>query len=239
MAIRPVTSKKVSEQVLDQLKDQVIRGRWPSGSKIPSEARLTELFGVSRVSVREAIHKLVGMGVLCIRRGEGTYVNEILAQDYFETLLPMLMIDAPSLEHMLEFRAMIEVGSARLAAQRAGAEDLARMRAALAAMEAAVGDRKRFSAEDLAFHTAVAVASRNGAVVKVTAVIHDMLEAAMEEIVRITGYEGGLHYHRRILAAIEKKDEKEAARVMAEHIGVTIDKVGTSGGKLLEKRPSR
>ncbi len=232
MAIRPVKREKVSELVLEQMKDQILRGRWGTGSKIPSEARLTELFGVSRVSVREAIHRLVGMGVLCIRRGEGTFVNEILAADYFKTLLPILMIDAPSLDDMLDFRAMIEVGSARLAAQRADADDLTRMRATLAAMEATRGDRKRFSAEDLAFHTALAVASHNGVVVKVTAIVHDMLEVAMEEIVRITGYEGGLHYHRKILEAVERRDEQEAARLMAEHIGVTIEKVSKDGGRI-------
>jgi GntR family transcriptional repressor for pyruvate dehydrogenase complex len=234
MAIRPVTRKKISEQVLEQMKDQIIRGRWSTGSKIPSEVKLTELFGVSRVSVREAIHRLVGMGVLCIRRGEGTFVNEILAQDYFRTLLPILMIDAPSLDDMLDFRAMIEVGSASLAARRADKEDLARMRAALQAMERWQSDRKRFATEDLAFHTAVAVASHNGAVVKVTAIIHDMLEKAMEEIVRITGTEDGLHYHAKILEAIEKKDDREAARVMAEHIGVTIDRVSKDNGKIVK-----
>ncbi len=234
MAIRPVTRKKVSEQVLEQMKDQIVRGRWATGTKIPSEARLTELFGVSRVSVREAIHRLVGMGVLCIRRGEGTFVNEILAQDYFRTLLPILMIDAPSLEDMLEFRAIVEVGSARLAARNARKEDLAHMRAALAAMEGARGDRKRFAAEDLAFHTALAVASHNGVMVKVTAIIHDMLEQAMVEIVRITGFDGGLHYHREILEAVERKDAREAARLMAEHIGVTIEKISRDGGKVVE-----
>lgn len=225
MAIRPITRTKVSEQVLDQMKAQIIRGHWSIGSKIPSELALTELFGVSRVSVREAIHRLVGMGVLCIRRGEGTFVNEILAQDYFRTLLPILMIDAPALDHMLEFRAMIEIGSARLAATRAVKEDLTRLRAALTRMRRFQGDRKRFAAEDLAFHTALALATHNDVVVKVTAIIHDMLREAMEEIVRIAGYEGGLHYHQRILDAIERRDAAAAATVMQEHIAVTSERI--------------
>jgi len=226
MAIRPVTRTKVSEQVLEQMKAQIIRGHWASGSKIPSEVALTKLFGVSRVSIREAIHRLVGMGVLCIRRGEGTFVNEILAQDYFHTLLPILMIDAPSLDHMLEFRAMIEIGSAGLGASRASQDDIARLRAALAGMRRSKGDRKRFAAEDLSFHTALALATHNEVVVKVTAIIHDMLRDAMEEIVRITGFEGGLHYHKQILEAIERKDATAAASIMKEHIAVTIERVG-------------
>jgi GntR family transcriptional repressor for pyruvate dehydrogenase complex len=226
MAIKPVTRTKVSEQVLDQMKAEIIRGRWAAGSKIPSELALAALFGVSRVTIREAIHRLAGMGVLCIRRGEGTFVNEILAPDCFNALLPALMIDAPSLDHMLEFRAMIEIGSAGLAAGRATADDLGRMRTALANMRRHQGDARRFAAEDLAFHTALALATHNDVVVKVTAIIHDMLRDAMQEIVRIAGYEGGLHYHRHILEAIERGDATAAARLMQEHIAVTIERVG-------------
>ncbi len=239
MAIRPVTRTKVSEQVLDQMKAEIIRGHWATGSKIPSEAALTKLFGVSRVSIREAIHRLVGMGVLCIRRGEGTFVNEILAQDYFGTLLPILMIDAPSLDHMLEFRAMIEIGSAGLAATRATKDDVARLRAALARMRRVQGDRKRFAAEDLSFHTALGLATHNEVVVKVTAIIHDMLRDAMEEIVRITGYEGGLHYHKQILEAIEHGDAAGAASVMKEHIAVTLERVGREHVKVARQRSAR
>ncbi len=239
MAIRPVSRTKVSEQVLEQLKAQIIRGEWPTGSKIPSEVALTKMFGVSRVSIREAIHRLVGMGVLCIRRGEGTFVNEILAQDYFRTLLPILMVDPPSLDHMLEFRAMIEIGSTGLAAERATADDLARLRAALASMRRLHGDRKRFAAEDLNFHTALALATHNEVVVKVTAVLHDMLRAAMEEIVRITGFEGGLHYHKQILEAIERRDATAAAGIMREHIAVTIERVGKDHAKVARHASTR
>jgi GntR family transcriptional regulator, transcriptional repressor for pyruvate dehydrogenase complex len=232
MGIKSVKRKNISDEVLDQMKEQIISGEWSTGSKIPGELNLTKLFGVSRVSIREAIHRLVGMGVLCIRRGEGTFVNEILAQDYFQTLLPMLMIDGSSLSHMMEFRAMIEIGSAGLAAARAKKDDINRLRTTLVNMEKYQGDYKKFAAEDLNFHTALAIATHNSAVVKVNAVIHDMLRKSMEEIVRITGYEGGLYYHRLILAAVENKDEAEAVKIMKEHIDVTIDKVSKIKGKI-------
>jgi GntR family transcriptional regulator, transcriptional repressor for pyruvate dehydrogenase complex len=225
MAIKSLKRKSISDEVLEQMKEQIITGVWSTGSKIPGEMQLARMFGVSRVSVREAIHRLAGMGVLSIKRGEGTFVNEILAQDYFHTLLPILMIDNASLPHMMELRAMIEIGSAGLAAVRAKKEDIVRLNTALANMENYKGNHKRFSAEDLNFHTAIAMATHNSAVLKVNAVIHDMLRKTMEEIVRITGYEDGIHYHRKILEAIEKKDKNEAVKIMTEHINVTIEKV--------------
>ena len=135
MAIKPIKQKRVSDEVLEQIKDSIISGEWAPGTKIPGEMDLAEMFGVSRVSIRQAIHRLVGMGVLTIRRGEGTFVSEVFPKDYFNTLLPVLMIEAPDMVEMLEFRAVIEIESARFAALRANDEDISRLEKALSNMK--------------------------------------------------------------------------------------------------------
>ena len=211
--------------MFEQMKEHILSGEWGPGKKIPGELELTQQFDVSRVSVREAIHRLVGMGVLTIRRGEGTYVSEVVPEDYLNALLPILMIDGASLAEMLEFRAMIEVESVRLASRRATPEDLDRMAEAIAVMKRNRGNLLEFAAADLNFHVAVAMAAHNGVIIKVNAIIHDMLKKTMEEIVGITGYEGGLFYHERILEAIRNKDEQAAVSLMREHINVTINRV--------------
>lgn len=225
MAIKPIKRKRVSDEVLEQIKENIISGEWPPGTKIPGEMDLAEMFGVSRVSVRQAIQRLVGMGVLTIRRGEGTFVSEVLPKDYFNTLLPVLMIEAPDMIEMLEFRAVIEVESARFAALRANEEDIARMETALANMKKCKGDYKKFAYEDLNFHTALALATHNSVVVKVTAIIHDMLKNSMVEIVRLRGYQDGLLYHARLLEAIKRRDSDAAAELMREHIATAINDV--------------
>lgn len=225
MAITVIKQKRISDEIFEQMKKHIITGEWPPGEKIPSELELAELFGVSRVSVREAIHRLVGMGVLSIRRGEGTFVAEVLPDEYMNTLLPVLMIEGASLSEMLEFRYIIEVESARLASQRATEQDINRMKEVIYKMEERKGDISTFAEADVSFHTSVAMASHNGVIIKVIAIIHDMLKNTMEEIIHITGYEGGLYYHRRILEAIRNKDEAAAVELMREHILTTIDKV--------------
>lgn len=228
MTIKPIQQKKVSDEVLDQIKDNIISGEWAPGTKIPGEMDLSEMFGVSRVSIRQAIHRLVGMGVLTIRRGEGTFVSEVIPKDYFNTLLPVLMIEATDLVEMLEFRAVIEIESARFAALRADEEDINRMAEALSNMMKCKGDYKSFAREDLNFHTALALATHNSVVVKVTAIMYDMLKNTMEEIVRLRGYQDGLLYHSRILEAIKNKDTDAAATYMREHIEVAISDVKKS-----------
>ncbi|HPU45071.1 MAG TPA: FadR/GntR family transcriptional regulator [Thermoclostridium sp.] len=230
MAIKPIKRKTVSDEVLEQIKDNIISGEWAPGTKIPGEMDLAEMFGVSRVSIRQAIHRLVGMGVLTIRRGEGTFVSEVLPKDYFNALLPVLMIEAADLAETLEFRAMIEIESARFAARRATDEDISRMEKALANMKKCQGNYKEFAIEDLNFHTAIALATHNSVVVKVTTILHDMLKDSMEEIVRFRGFQDGLHYHARILDAIKNRDAVAAAELMKEHIVAAIKDVRKKSG---------
>jgi GntR family transcriptional repressor for pyruvate dehydrogenase complex len=232
MAIKVISQKRISDEVFGQMKEHIISGEWAPGTKIPGELELASLFKVSRVSVRDAIQRLVGMGILSIHRGEGTYVSEVLPKDYFNTLLPVLMINGASLPEMLEFRAIIEIESARLASLRADEHDIGRMADSIANMEKYRGDDLKFAEEDLNFHIALAAATRNSVIVKVNAIIHDMLKIMMEKIIGLTGYEGGLYYHRRILEAVRKRDAQAAGELMREHIEVTRDKISKSMGEL-------
>lgn len=225
MAIKAIEKKRVSDEVFEQMKDQIVSGEWAPGMKIPGELELVDLFEVSRVSVREAIHRLVGMGVLVIKRGEGTFVSEIIPSDYFDTLLPILTIERSNVLEMLEFRNIIEVESARLVSKRADEQDIERMTNIIKKMEDCQGDKQLFSAQDLNFHYAMAIATHNSVIIKVNAILSDMLKKTMEEIVGLTGYEGGIYYHKKILEAIKNKDEKLSAALMKEHIDSTMNKI--------------
>ena len=231
MAITAIKKKRVSDEVFEQMKNNIVSGEWAAGMKIPGELELVDLFQVSRVSVREAIHRLVGMGVLSIRRGEGTFVSEILPGDYFDTLIPILTIERPDLLEMLEFRNVIEVESARLGSERADKNDINRMANIIKKMEDSQGDKQLFSAQDLNFHYAIAIASHNNVIIKVNTILSGMLKKSMEEIVNLTGYEGGIYYHRKILEAIKNKDSELSAALMKEHIDSTMIKIK----ELLEK----
>ncbi len=225
MAITAIKKKRVSDEVFEQMRNNIVSGEWAVGMKIPGELELVDLFQVSRVSVREAIHRLVGMGVLSIRRGEGTFVSEILPGDYFDTLLPILTIERPDLLEMLEFRNVIEVESARLGSERADKNDINRMTNIIKKMEESQGNKQLFSAQDLNFHYAIAIASHNDVIIKVNTILSDMLKKSMEEIVGMTGYEGGIYYHKKILEAIKNKDSELSATLMKEHIDSTMIKI--------------
>jgi len=225
MSIVAIKKRSVSDEVFEQIKQQIISGHWAAGDKIPSEMELARMFDVSRVSIREAIHRLVGMGVLYVRRGEGTYVSEIFPKDYFNTLLPILMVERTNLIEMLEFRSILEVQTIKLACRRADQDDIDRLEKTVANMKMNRGDNIKFAAEDLNFHLYLALATNNSVIVKVNAILHDMLKTAMEEVVELTGFDEGIYYHKKILDAVRNRDEEAAAELMSEHIEVTVKKI--------------
>jgi len=110
----------VKDQVFAQIRDQIMDHTWPPGAKIPSEKALAETLGVSRVSIREALHMLASLGLLESRQGEGTYVREYTGTIFLNTLLPSIALDKLDILHVLEYRKIVEKGIVSLVVKRAG-----------------------------------------------------------------------------------------------------------------------
>ena len=167
MDIQPIVKKSVSDEIAERIKQGIIKKEWLPGEKIPGELELSKLFDVSRAAVREAIASLCGLGVLSARRGEGTFVAEVIPNEYLNTLLPMLMIDGGSMDEILELREIIEIESVGFAADRATDVEIKKMEEIIARMEKYKGHEREFAEADLDFHTAIAAATHNSAVIKV------------------------------------------------------------------------
>lgn len=225
MAIERIQRTNVGDEVLEQIKANIISGEWLPGTKIPGELELCRLFDVSRISVRQAIHRLIGMGVLSIKRGDGTYVSQLMPSHYFESLLPMLMLERAELVEVQEFRAMMESESARLAAQRADEQDILILRDTVETLKKMKNDADKFIEADMDFHTAIAHATKNTIVIKVNSIIHDILDNTMQKTHRYTGPDIALVYHQKILEAIEAGDGERAGIAMREHIEQIIAKI--------------
>ena len=228
--LTPVRRSGVKNQVFEQLRDRIMERTWAPGTKIPSENALASALGVSRVPIREALHMLASLGILETRHGGGTYVRAYSGEVFLNPLLPMLTLDAPDILHVLEYRRIVEKGIVSLVVKRAGNEAIAELEDAYRAMEKHRNDARAFAQADLSFHLVLAKATGNPVVMKVNAVITDILKGTMYGIVDSLGTRDGLYYHRRILDAIKARDGARAESLMEEHVQRTICRVKRKRG---------
>ncbi len=124
MALRPVTRRSVSDQVFDQLLDDVVDGELAVGEPLPSERRLAEVLGISRPAVREALQRIAQTGVVEVRHGGATLVRDYRRAAGLD-LLPRLLVrggrlDAGIARDIVEARAEVGPGIAAQAAERGG-----------------------------------------------------------------------------------------------------------------------
>ncbi len=198
---------------------------WPPGTKLPSENELCKLLGVSRVPIREAIHKLNAMGIVQTHQGEGSHVRPMTPGMFMHSLLPMLVLNRKSILDILEYRRIVEPENAALAAVRADAEDIANIAAAVEEMDRISRPIIEFAIADMKFHLDIARATKNSLLFNVSNVIRDVMVSYYRKINEITGVDKALEYHRHIFDAIRDRDPERARRWMAENLAVTIDEV--------------
>jgi GntR family transcriptional repressor for pyruvate dehydrogenase complex len=230
--LKPVRRSQVRDQVFEQLRAQIMSGAWKAGQKIPSENVLSRELGASRITIRECLQKLVTLGLLEARQGEGTFVREYAADMHLNQLYPLLALDRPAMRDVLEYRRIMERGTASLAALRASQEDIAELERIYACMVESSKDMAAFARADLDFHLALARITRNPIIAKVNEIIRAILDSSMVAIVTALGARDGLHYHRQLIDAITGRDPARAERLMEEHIIRTIERLAAESEEL-------
>jgi DNA-binding FadR family transcriptional regulator len=145
------------EQVIGQLRQSVVSGEWPVGTRIPNEPSLSEALGVGRNTVREAVRALAHAGILEVRQGDGTYVRATS-----EVSGALRRLCGAELREVLQVRRCLEVEGARLAAAARTDEDVAVLRRLLRRRDdLELENHPAFVEADAALHFAVVQASGN------------------------------------------------------------------------------
>ena len=142
----------------------VREGRYSPGDQLPSEREIMEELGVGRSAVREAMLSLQKMGLVTLNSGERARVTTPTAQVLVHELsgaARLLLAQDGGIQRFQEARALFEIGLARLAAQLATKDDLARLKEALEANRLAMDDWVEFMRTDVAFHYVIATIPRN------------------------------------------------------------------------------
>lgn len=134
---KQVKQNKAYQDVVDQIQEAIMAGTLEAGRLLPAERELKEQFGVSRGTLREALRVLEQKGLIAIRTGVagGSLVREVNSDNLSDNLGLLIRNCAVSLKDLAEFREDMEGSVAALAAQRAGAEDVALLKELLVEAE--------------------------------------------------------------------------------------------------------
>ena len=219
----PIHRRKLSRDVLERLLASINSGELKPGDYLPPERQLTESFRVGRTAIREALQELQRMGLIVITQGDGARVVEATARTVLAqmtgTAQHILSTSPRSLEHLKEARLFFEMGTARLAAARAGEEDLRELERCIAEQERAGGNFGGFLQADIAFHRRIAQTIGNPIFVAVAEAMLGWLSEYHFGLVREVGREGKtIAEHRQILDRIAARDIDGAAAAMHAHL---------------------
>lgn len=220
----PIDNESVVDKIVNRITDGIISGDFKPGSKIPTEVELSESLGVGRNSVREAIKVLVSLGVLKIKRSEGTFVTQGFSDKMLNPLLYGLILEDGSSKSLIELRRIFEVGTLQLAVQNSNDDDIRLIKEKyenlVFEVSNGLNDYNKVLNADIDFHNALVLAAHNKLVLTMNSVITKltipsrlkttkrMLDENMNEFI--------INTHKRMLDTIEKKEISEIIRVVEE-----------------------
>lgn len=218
-----IQRRKLYQEVLDRLMERIRSGAIPPGAQLPSERELMEEYGVGRPAVREALQSLERSGIVEIAHGERARVVVPTAQRLVAQLaggaMHLLRTQPQTLEHLKEARVFLEMGTARMATERATEEQVAALRLSIARHRASMVNLDEFIERDMGFHLEIAAISGNPIF---PAIVEAMFRWASEyyrTLVRAPGAEElTLEEHTRIVDSIAAHDADAAADAMRAHL---------------------
>jgi GntR family transcriptional repressor for pyruvate dehydrogenase complex len=223
--LEPIGRASVVDSVIERL-ESLIFDSFEPGATLPSEGKLAEALGVSRLSVREATKTLAARGLLEISQGRRPRIsvpNGSLVGDFFQIAVRR---DPRALLELLEVRRALEVHIATLAAQRANAGAIADMEMSINAMRSAGAEFEAFHTADVRFHENLAAASGNRMLVFLIEAFAEPLRQSRQRSfaghrARGGGIDDVIQQHQTILDAVTARNPKAAAQAMRDHLQQT------------------
>lgn len=220
----PVENKSIVNQIIERLTNAILIGELKPGAKLPTEVELSESMQAGRNSVREAIKALETMGLLVIRRAEGTFVSEGFSDRMMAPMLYGMVLEGGNSYALVELRKLFETGILQMAIEKANKQDIEDLHSAVGVMEALVLERATPEAlqdADIAFHEILQEAVHNPLVGKFYTIIeklsHPTRILAVEQFIEHGELKEMLELHYEIVRIVEEKDEASVKSAIDAH----------------------
>jgi DNA-binding FadR family transcriptional regulator len=226
----PVGTRRISGEIVDQIKTAIREGRLAPGDQLPPERDLTRQLGVSRVSVRDAFRTLEAHGLIEVRVGArgGAFVTAPAPNLVGEGIANMLMLEAVTAAEVTEARMVFELAVLELACERADEDDLRELEEICDRADASLAGKTYDVAISAEFHVRLARCTHNEAVALLAQMFHGPVLASLAEAQKADPSVGrvGAPEHRALVVAVRARDVNAARAIMRKHLGRTARRLG-------------
>jgi DNA-binding FadR family transcriptional regulator len=220
----PKRPARLAQAVMESLTDTIVSGAIPPGSTLPVEPELCETFGVSRITVREAVKSLEAKGLVLARQGYGTTVTP---PEEWNLLDPVVLAatvqhddELVVLDQLVDIRSTLEAQMTAQAAELATDDDLRDIERLLSRLDEETAVPARFIETDVAFHDRIMQASHNRLGRSIIRILHAQARTTYlyNGTPDTTACERANAEHRAVAERLLARDSEGAAQAMAAHI---------------------
>ncbi len=220
-----IRRQSIYEEVIEQIKRYIVANHLVPGDRLPTEAALAQQFGVSRLTVREAVKVLESLGVVQSRTRDGMRLRAITFKPVADHLRFLMDVNEVTAQEMAAARQVLECSILPLVVQNATAEDLDDLQATLDAMEFASRETpvspEAVTDADMQFHILLLRATRNRALEGFGVMLQEFFHQVRGDVLARSGQvQRSLADHRAIVDAIRQRDADAAQETMRRHLGV-------------------
>jgi GntR family transcriptional repressor for pyruvate dehydrogenase complex len=223
---RQVSPVRLYQRIVEQIERAIAQGDLKPGERLPSERELVAQFGASRPTVREALRVLESSGVVRSRPGDphGPEILPFSPTGLAKQMTRLVEVDEMSMAELISFRMILDGSANMLAARLRSDAELAEMEQTLSTMEGAIDQGyEEFSEADVAFHDAVAKASRNSLIQVCNKVVRGVVLSLISDKVNRADnstalMRESLQHHQEVLEAIRAGDGPAALRISRRNL---------------------
>lgn len=216
----PVTRTRASSEIVSQIERTIFDGVYAPGERLRSERELAEQFGVSRITVRDALRVLEARGLIRVKVGAsgGAFVAETNVDQVAESITTMVRLRRMTLSELAEARTIVETAAAERAASRADAAAVAHLAEMVERSRQVVREGLPHTEVSMDFHVAVAEASRNELLSATVRAYRDLLIQTLHDMRDVSSARVTQKWHEDILEAIRAHDPDATRKLMQDHL---------------------
>ncbi len=226
----PIRTKSIVEQATDRIIANIINGLFVPGEKLPNEYELMDSMGISRNSIREAIKILVAMGLLEIKRGDGTYVCDQVMPTIFDNVLYSMISSMSTAQELLELRQVLDETTVRMAAEKATIEEISELQENITDMLVATmsGDIHLARDYDYQFHMLLIDSCKNKFFSRLLKGVYGIFfQSIGKTVIEESKESKATIYHQKILDCVRTNNVDNLSEIVRDSLSTWRDRIKT------------